>query len=1394
MGMWRSWHPFHPSEQDRTRRRKRRNRVSGSHGAARREQLLLEQFEQRLMLTGPQLISIIPDDGGLLLPGDTLNVAPRELTFRFDQNQTINSSTLAGIELVRSGGDGTFGNANDVQITPGYVGIGTEPNTVVMRFSTTLPDDLYQVTIVGAGPNALTNASNERFNNGVNQSQKFRLNLGPQVLGVVPQPVSLPNPTTGVRTQATNEIDVYFNERLQEWTGHPGQLDPSLFQLIATKNTATTADDKIYIIDPNVSTPTTFPDGVHVPGQVNYNYINNEAQLIFGSSANPIALDSLGSGTGAFRLRFGDNSQPQQAPVVVAVPAEPDNPSTPNGTGPGDTFGNSMQTGTLGNGQTEILDSSISPLPINTGLVFPGGDAAIGSSNIPDPTTVAGLAAWITSQGIQNHLIDGRYTSSGGVTTIPYNFQDLYGTSITGTPEHNQITDVQKQRVREIFGLFSTYSGVNFVETSHDGITVAVGDVNAVAPSIPATSVNGIEGPTTLAPVVSLINGNVNWGSSEYGGAFFAVAMHEIGHALGLGNAYDLPAPNAMGYTGITGGGEDPNQSTAPAGQIGPVEPVLPGNGDIASLQYLYRTDSKDIDLYQFTLTQEGTLNAETFAQRLTPTSGLNTVLTLYNELTLLGLPSNGGQGVQDGQTFAITTTNPGGGGTKTETFEFNSGLSLALPGGGISAGSLFTLSDGTRSVTFEFELNGYQVPGGDANTIIRFNSTDSVSTIATNVVQAINGAVKNAGLGINAQGVQAINATYSGGGVINIGGDANTALTPLTSGITMTGSISVAPGHVMVRFAPGNSQHDLAIAIANAITGAAVSASNPAGLNVIATAELNQVQLQGPLTVNLTGAPNLTSSIQRNVVSRNDDYFGSDSLIDLNLTPGVYYVAVTSTGNTNFDPNIADSGWGGTTNGMYELRLNFQATPSTPTNPGKASLVSYVAPAGTGLNALAEDTAQPLDGDADGTPGGAYNFWFNVTNASSTIFVDKTPPSNPTGPLGSITNPFTTIQAALNSGLLTSGTNLRIEGNQGASFVLPLSADPFAVGQTFRISAGTVSRTFEFTNSSTVSNGQQLPDGNYAVILPISYTPQSVAAAIQASIQAVFPSASPAGDASGDISVALSTDATNEYVNLTGKLRITLSIQPPPATPLSSAPNVSGGTNVVVPINAAPIVAGQTFTVQAGTVTAIFEFRASGTSGQQLPNGHYAVLLPGTYSAQNVVNAIKNAIAASPLAGADAGNVAVTISNDLTDYYATLTGSQAISITVQSTPSTPMSTKYSDIAYQIGLNNAANQFAPLADGSTFNVPRGVTVMIDPGAEFKMSHSVIDVGSSAQGIDRSQGALQVLGVPGNQVIFTSFSDDTVGGQTEFPTRRPAAATGAVWSSATTRTSSRWASS
>src|SRR6185437_10495530 len=78
------------------KRRAERGRQRGR--LAQRRETAIERFEDRCLLTsGPQLISIIPDNGGLLLPGETLNTAPRELTFRFDQNQVIDPNTLNGI-------------------------------------------------------------------------------------------------------------------------------------------------------------------------------------------------------------------------------------------------------------------------------------------------------------------------------------------------------------------------------------------------------------------------------------------------------------------------------------------------------------------------------------------------------------------------------------------------------------------------------------------------------------------------------------------------------------------------------------------------------------------------------------------------------------------------------------------------------------------------------------------------------------------------------------------------------------------------------------------------------------------------------------------------------------------------------------------------------------------------------------------------------------------------------------------------------------------------------------------------------------------------------------------------------------------------------------------------
>ena len=56
-----------------------------------KRRMLLETLEdRRLLAVGPQLIGVQPNDGDLLRPDDPdqiRDIAPRELRFRFDENQ-----------------------------------------------------------------------------------------------------------------------------------------------------------------------------------------------------------------------------------------------------------------------------------------------------------------------------------------------------------------------------------------------------------------------------------------------------------------------------------------------------------------------------------------------------------------------------------------------------------------------------------------------------------------------------------------------------------------------------------------------------------------------------------------------------------------------------------------------------------------------------------------------------------------------------------------------------------------------------------------------------------------------------------------------------------------------------------------------------------------------------------------------------------------------------------------------------------------------------------------------------------------------------------------------------------------------------------------------------------
>ncbi len=68
------------------------------------------------------------------------------MTLRFDENQVIDSTTLSAIRVSRGGNDGILGTADDVQIVPGFIGVGKSPeqNEVILRFAESLPDDVYR--------------------------------------------------------------------------------------------------------------------------------------------------------------------------------------------------------------------------------------------------------------------------------------------------------------------------------------------------------------------------------------------------------------------------------------------------------------------------------------------------------------------------------------------------------------------------------------------------------------------------------------------------------------------------------------------------------------------------------------------------------------------------------------------------------------------------------------------------------------------------------------------------------------------------------------------------------------------------------------------------------------------------------------------------------------------------------------------------------------------------------------------------------------------------------------------------------------------------------------------------------------------------------------------------
>ena len=156
--------------------------------------------------------------------------------------------------------------------------------------------------------------------------------------------------------------------------------------------------------------------------------------------------------------------------------------------------------------------------------------------------------------------------------------------------------------------------GVEFIETESDGVTFVVGDMSPLGEMNGPGGTSGVAGSSLLCNNCVILDSSEAW-NDGYGRSFFQVAMHEIGHAIGLGHAYELDAGAIMGG-GIT-------------------DFVFPGNHDIVHGQHLYRPDVRDVDFYRFDVPagQSGRLEAETFAERLAAGSHLDTHLALYKRI-----------------------------------------------------------------------------------------------------------------------------------------------------------------------------------------------------------------------------------------------------------------------------------------------------------------------------------------------------------------------------------------------------------------------------------------------------------------------------------------------------------------------------------------------------------------------------------------------------------------------------------------------------------------------------------------------------------------------------------------------------------------------------------------
>ncbi|MCA9125525.1 MAG: tandem-95 repeat protein [Planctomycetales bacterium] len=848
-------------------------------------------------------------------------------------------------------------STRDTILTPGAVLIGQSPNEneVTFRFAETLQDDNYRVEIFGfddpfAGVTGLRNVSDsgglgDLFQPSVAGTRKdtidFRLDLGPQVQSVVPQPVVRVN---GQLQQQRDTIVVYFDsDKLlveNDAAGNPTSRsveNPEFYQLIFTSDTVRNTDDVVFL-----------------PTDVHYNAVTNTATLRFSGDIND--LPGAGVGPASYRLRIGTRESIPTAPTRSEAAA---------------TAVTDLNTG----GAVKVRFTSRELGESGNGIQVNFVNTASGTPQI----SVAGRAvtidlgrASLTAQELVNLF---RASPASALMSI-----DLEPGSNASLPIGNANLSFSPVSLYGLGSSFNTASDLGVIGSSSKTLTSMI-----LASAIdPEPFILDLPGASDDAGHRDLSQNLLGGFEDHVNKAFGADATDGITTIYyNFRSLYSFDNAN------------NPLTNAINSVQKQRVREVLSLWANYVGVQFVETAD-QGVTIATGAMTGLSTLfgtqiqNKGTYGVRIDP--------TFNNSLIILSATNTWGNDYGD---------------SYSRHFAAAMGMVLGLEHAGdlpettlmrldptflAGSGSLIDPNDFQLDATdelYEPILPGnqdilhaqhlYRPDGSDIDLFrfeVDFGGADRVGllTAETYAQRLANSSALNTNLELFHE-VQA-SATTSFGSTNPLtlrfeavkpgalGNQLQVFFTQTERGDASKPTVLVYPNALSIDLnaTPGSAStvRDIILAIQDSPAASAlvkVSLVEGASTEVVGA----NVLTQNPVV--LTGG-------QVELVAQNDDYFSQDSVLKQSLTSGVYYLGVSASGNDDYNASIEGTGFGGDSQGEYELRITFRAAVDA------SDTIQDLAMSG--------DTAVGLDGDNDGSPGGTYDFWFQTRPLDRSLFFNS--------------------------------------------------------------------------------------------------------------------------------------------------------------------------------------------------------------------------------------------------------------------------------------------------------------------------------------------------------------------------------------------------------------------